>query len=420
VTARLHRLGNGLTVAIEPMDGVETLAVGLYADVGARSEPEGLSGLAHMVEHMVFKGAGARDARALAEAAEDAGGSLNAWTARDQTVFHARMLAEDLALGVDLIADLVRAPHLDADELERERGVVLAELGEARDTPDDIIFDQLQAAAFGTQPLALPVLGDEAGIAAIDVAALRDWIATRYRPDGLILAAAGKIDEDALLRLAEARFGDMAPGVALPALPARFVGGASHDRRRFDQTHIAFAHPGTSIHDDAFHALGLFASAAGGGASSRLFQELREKRGLAYSIYAWTHSYADTGLLGVYCATAKADAAEAYRLAGDVLRDTADAMDERELARARAQAKAGLLMGLESVASRCDHLARQVQVHGRIVPPVETVAALDAVTLDQARAAGAAAIAGGLATATIGGGKLTATRPATAKLAKAA
>jgi len=406
VTARLHRLANGLTVAVDPMSGVETLAVGLYADVGARSEPAGLSGLAHMVEHMVFKGAGSRDARALAEAAEDVGGSLNAWTARDQTVFHARMLASDLSLAVELIGDLVRDPHLDADELERERGVVLAELGEARDTPDDIIFDQLQGSAFGAQPLALPVLGDEAGIAAIDTAAMRDWIATRYRPDGLILAAAGKVDEDALLRLAEARFGDMAPGAAPRPEPARFVGGAAHDRRRFDQTHIAFAHPGAANRDADVHALGLFAGAAGGGASSRLFQELRERRGLAYSIYAWTHSYADTGLFGVYCATARGDAAEAYALARSVLRETAETLSEAELARARAQAKAGLLMGLESVAQRCDHLARMIQVHDRIVPPAETVAALDAVTLAQARAAGAKAISGGLATATVGGAKL--------------
>ena len=406
MTARLHRLANGLTVAVDPMSGVETLAVGLYADVGARSEPAGLSGLAHMVEHMVFKGAGSRDARALAEAAEDVGGSLNAWTARDQTVFHARMLAGDLALAVELIGDLVRAPHLDADELERERGVVLAELGEARDTPDDIIFDQLQGAAFGTQPLALPVLGDEAGIAAIDTAAMRDWIATRYRPDGLILAAAGKVDEDALLRLAEARFGDMAPGTSAAAEPASFIGGASHDRRRFDQTHIAFAHPGAANRDEDVHALGLFAGAAGGGASSRLFQELREKRGLAYSIYAWTHSYADTGLFGVYCATARGDAVEAYALARQVLRETAETLSEAELARARAQAKAGLLMGLESVAQRCDHLARMIQAHGRIVPAAETVAAINTVTLAQARAAGANAISGGLATATVGGAKL--------------
>ena len=409
MSARLHRLGNGLTVAVDPMAEVETIAVGLYADVGARSEPAALSGLAHMVEHMVFKGAGTRDARALAEAAEDAGGSLNAWTSRDQTVFHARMLADDLALGVELIADLVRDAHFDPGELERERGVVLAELGEARDTPDDIIFDNLQAAAFGGQPLARAVLGDEAGIAAIDVAAMRAWIGTQYRPSGLILAAAGKVDEDALLALAEARFGDMAAGAAPPIEPARFVGGTTHDRRRFDQTHIAFAHPGVGHRHDDVHALSLFASAAGGGASSRLFQELREKRGLAYSVYAWSHGYADTGLLGVYCATARGDAAAAYTLARDVLADTAATLNEGELARGRAQAKAGLLMGLESVASRCDHLARQIHTHGRIVPPAETVAAIEGVTLAGARAAGAAALAGGLATATVGG-----------KLAKAA
>ena len=406
MTAALHRLANGLTVAVEPMAGVETLAVGLYADVGARAEPDELSGLAHMVEHMVFKGAGSRDARALAEAAEDVGGSLNAWTSRDQTVFHARMLADDLALGVELIADLVRAPHLDGDELERERGVVLAELGEARDTPDDIIFDHLQAAAYGTQSLARPVLGDEAGIAGIDVPAMRDWIATRYRPDKLVLAAAGKVEAGALLKLAEARFGDMAPGDAPPVPPARFAGGANHDRRRFDQTHIAFAFPGLDhLHADA-HALALFASAVGGGASSRLFQELREQRGLAYSIYSWTQSYADTGLLGVYCATARGDAAAAYALAHEVLRDAAGTLSEAELARARVQAKAGWLMGLESVAGRCDQLAGQIQVHGRIVSAAERIARLDAVSVIQARAAGAAALAGGLATATIGGGKL--------------
>jgi predicted Zn-dependent peptidase len=409
MSARLHRLANGLTVAVEPMAGVETLAVGLYADVGARAEPAGLSGLAHMVEHMVFKGAGARDAKAIAEDIEDVGGSLNAWTARDHTVYHARLLAGDLALGVEMIADLVRAPHLDADELEREKGVVLAELGEARDTPDDIIFDHLQAAAFSGQPLGMPVLGDETSIAAIDVAALRGWTAERYRPAGLVLAAAGKVDEDALLALAEARFGDMSASAPSPPVAAHFGGGTHHDQRRFDQLHVALAHPGLGhAHDDVF-ALALYAAAAGGGMSSRLFQQVREARGLAYSIYAWTHSYAETGLLGIYCAAARAQAAEALALTRRVLAETAETLSDTELARAKAQGKAGLLMGLEGVGSRCDHLARQIQVHGRIVPPGETVAQIDAVTLAQARGAGQAALSGGEALATVGG-----------KLAKAA
>lgn len=403
MSASLHRLSNGLTVAVEPMDGVETLAVGLYADVGARSEPAGLSGLAHMVEHMVFKGAGTRDARAIAEDVEDVGGSLNAWTARDHTVFHARLLAGDLALGVGMIADLVRAPHFDEGELEREKGVVLSELGEARDTPDDIVFDHLQVAAFPGQPLGLPVLGDEASIAAIDAAALRRWVAEQYRPDGLVLAAAGKVDADALLKLAETHFGDMAPGAPAAPSPASFAGGAHHDRRRFDQIHLALGWAGLGHRDPDVHALGLFASAAGGGMSSRLFQELREARGLAYSIYAWAQPYAETGLFGVYCAAARDRAAEALALAQEVLARTADDLTEAELARARVQARAGLLMGLEGPAARCDHLARQIQIHGRIVTPAETVAALDAVTLAQARAAGQRALAGGRAIATVGG-----------------
>jgi predicted Zn-dependent peptidase len=403
MSARAHRLANGLTVAVEPMAGVETVAIGLYADVGARSEPKGLSGLAHMVEHMVFKGAGARSAKQIAEAIEDKGGSLNAWTARDHTAFQARALADDLALGAELIADLVRNAHLDADELERERHVVLAELGEARDTPDDIIFDHLQAAAFAGQQLGEPVLGDEQSIAGIDTAALRGWIAEQYRPDGLVLAAAGKVDEDVLLRLAEQLFGDMAPGRPPVPTAAGFVGGTHHDRRRFDQLHVALAHPGVGHTHPDLHALSLFGSAAGGGMSSRLFQQVREERGLAYSIYSWVQPYADTGMFGVYCAAARNDAAEALALSRRVLAQTAETLSQDELDRARAQAKAGLLMGLESVASRADHLARQIQIHGRVVTPAETVSQIDAVTLAQARAAGAVALSAGEALATIGG-----------------
>ena len=402
MSARLHRLANGLTVAVDPMPGVETLAVGLYVDAGSRSEPAGLGGLAHMVEHMVFKGAGTRDARRLAEDIEDVGGALNAWTARDHTVFHARLLPDDLALAVEVIADLVRAPRFDEQELEREKGVVLAELGEARDTPDDIIFDHLSAAAWGGEGYGAPVLGGEASIAAITVAAMRDWLAEQYRPAGLVLAAAGKIDEAALLRLAEVCFGDMAAGAAPAAAQARFAGGTVRDARRFDQVHIALGLPGVAQLDAAAHALNLFAQVAGGGASSRLFQAVREERGLAYSIYAWTQAAADTGMLGLYLAADKANAPRAFALARDVLAQTAEALDAAELARAKAQSRAGMLMGLEGVQARCDHLARQLQVHGRIVPPAETIAAIESVTLADARAAGQGALAGPEAVASVG------------------
>ncbi|MBV9842875.1 MAG: insulinase family protein [Sphingomonadaceae bacterium] len=409
MSARLHRLANGVAVAVEPMAGVETLAVGLYADAGSRSEPAGLGGLAHMVEHMVFKGAGARDARAIAEDIEDVGGALNAWTARDHTVFHARLLPADLTLGLDVIADLVRSPRFDADELEREKQVVLAELGEARDTPDDIVFDHLAAASWKGQRYGDPVLGDETSIGAITVAAMRAWLAEQYRPSGLVVAAAGKVDEGALLALAEARFGDMEAGAPPPPSAASFTGGTVRDNRRFDQVHLALAHPGVAQGDPALHALSLFAGAAGGGMSSRLFQEVREARGLAYSIFAWSQAAADTGAFGLYLAADKANAPHAFQLARDVVAQTAEGLTDAELARAKAQAKASLLMGLESVQARCDHLARQLQIHGRIVEANETIAALDAVTLAEARAAGQASLLGPAAIASVG-----------ARLAKAA
>jgi predicted Zn-dependent peptidase len=400
---RLHRLANGLTVAVAPMAGVETLALGLYVDVGGRNEPADRAGLAHMVEHMVFKGAGGRSARVIAEAIEDVGGTLNAYTARDHTVFHARLLPGDLALGLELIADLVRAPDFAAEELVREKAVVLSELGEARDTPDDIVMDNLQSAAYPDQPFGRPILGDEDSIEAITVTDLGGWISGLYRPDGMVVAAAGKVDEDHLLALVEARFGDLARG-APPAPPAaQFLPGTHHDVRRFDQLHLAFAFPGVAVHHPDHHALALFAGAAGGGMSSRLFQELRETRGLAYSVFAWSAAYADAGSLGVYLATARRDGARALKLAREVLTQTAAEIDEAELARARAQARAGLLMGLESVQARCDHLARTIQVHGRIVPPAETVAAIDAVTVAQLRSAAQTALAGGEALASVGG-----------------
>ena len=399
---RITRLANGLTVAVQPMDSVETLAVGLYADCGSRHEPAELNGIAHLMEHMVFKGAGTRSARAIAEAVEDVGGSINAYTARDHTVFHARLLPNDLALGVDLIADLVRAPTLDADELEREKSVVLQELGEARDTPDDIIFDHLQSAAYPGQAIGRPVLGDEQTIASATVDALKGWIDTHYRPETLVLAAAGKVDEDALLKLAEARFGDLAPAPRAATEDARYTGGRFADERKFEQAHLTLAFEGLSYHSADQYALGLFASAAGGGMSSRLFQELREERGLAYSVYAYHSPFADTGMFGVYLATARKEAARALELARKVLIETAETLEPAELERAKAQAKAGLLMGLESVQARCDHLARQLMIYGRPVDAAEIVAEIDACDLDRVRAVGAAMLATPVTEATVG------------------
>ena len=401
--AELTRLANGVTVAIDPMPGAQSAAIGLHAFVGSRSEADGKGGLAHLVEHMVFKGARGRDARAIAEAIEDVGGSLNAWTARDQTAFHARTLAPDVGLALELIADLVRAPKLDEAELEREKLVILSELGECLDAPDDLIHDHLFIAAFGDQPLARPVLGGEPSIRCLTRTDCVAWLEEQYRPERLVISAAGKVDPGHIMLLAEALFGDLAMVAAPPLETARFTGGIKSDRRAAEQTHLAFAYAGVPAWDPAAPALSLFAQAVGGGMSSRLFQELREERGLAYSIYAWTQGFADTGLFAVNLSADKARAAEAMALARAIVERAAEGLTDVELKRARAQVEASILMTLETPQGRADAMARSIEIFGRIVGVDEMLTELRAVDAEAARAAGRRTLDGPRALASIGG-----------------
>jgi predicted Zn-dependent peptidase len=401
--AELTRLANGLTVAIDPMPGAQSAAIGLHAFVGSRSEPDGKGGLAHLVEHMVFKGTRKRDARAIAEAIEDVGGSLNAWTARDQTVFHARTLAPDVGLALELIADLVRAPRLDEAELEREKLVILSELGECLDAPDDLIHDHLFEAAFGEQALARPVLGNEATIGGLDRNDCVQWLEQQYRPDRLVVSAAGKVDPGHVLLLSEALFGDLEDRPTPPIEPARFIGGIRSDRRQAEQTHLALAWQGVPASGPAAPALSLFAQAVGGGMSSRLFQELREERGLAYSIYAWTQGYAETGLFAVNLSADKGRATEALNLARDIVQRSAEDLSDAELNRARAQIEASILMAMETPQGRADSMARSIEIFGRIMSVDEMLDELRAVDVDAARAAGRAMLEGPRAIASIGG-----------------
>ncbi len=399
---QLTTLANGLRVASRPMPGFETVAVGLYADAGSRHEPARVNGIAHLFEHMVFKGAGGRSARELSEAIEDVGGELNACTEREGTSFFATLLAEHLPLGIELLSDMILRPHFDPAELAREKEVVLQELGEARDTPSDIIFDDLWAAAYPDQPLGRSILGDEDSIAAIELADLHAWRAERYRAGSLYLVAAGKVDHAALVALAEARFADLPPGVIASPEPAHFAGGVRSGGARADQAHLAIAFAAPAQLDSDYYAARMFADLAGGGASSRLFQAVREERGLAYTIWASLNPYRDAGIFHVYAATARRQAAAAAALIGEVVADAAETATQRELDRVRTQAKAGLLMSLESSWGQASYVARQLIVHGRLVEPDEVVRALEKVTLDDVRAAGAKMLAGARASATIG------------------
>jgi predicted Zn-dependent peptidase len=395
-------LPNGLRVASRNMPSLETAAVGLYADTGSRYEPARLNGIAHLFEHMVFKGAGGRSAREISEAIEDVGGDLNASTDRDGTNFMASVMAEHLPLGVELIADMILRPHFTTAELEREKDVVLQELGEARDTPNDIIFDDLQSAAFADQPLGRSVLGDEESIESITVEDLHDWRRGQYRTGSLSLIAAGKVDHEALVDLAAASFADLPGGTNLAPEPARFTGGDRVGRTSSDQAHLALGFAGPGQHDDDYYAARLFADAVGGGMSSRLFQQLREDRGLAYSVYASLCPWRDVGLFSVYAATARRQSAAAAQLIEEIVTDAVHTMTQREVERVRTQAKAGLLMSMESPWGQAHYVARQLSIHGRLVEPSEVIAELAAVTLEDVREAGAKMLAGPRARATIG------------------
>ncbi len=399
---KLTTLPSGLRVASRSMPGIETAAVGLYAEAGSRHEPARLNGIAHLFEHMVFKGAGGRSAREISEAIEDVGGDLNAATDRDGTSFTAAVLGEHVPLAVELIGDMILAPHFTRADLEREKDVVLQELGEARDTPNDIIFDDLWTVAFGDQALGRPVLGDEASIEAITIEDLHDWRRSRYRAGSLFLVGAGKIDHDQLVALAEGRLSSLPLGEIDIPEAARFTGGTKVGRATADQAHMALAYPAPAQRDPDHYAARFFCDIVGGGMSSRLFQQVREERGLAYSVYSQLHPYSDAGLFYIYAATARRESAAAALLIEETLAAAVGSVTEREVERVRTQARAGLLMSIESPWGQAHYLARQLSVYGRLVEPAEVIAELQAVTLEDVRAAGEKMLAGPRARATIG------------------
>ena len=398
----LTTLANGLRVASRPMRSVETVAVGLYAPTGSRYEPVELNGIAHLFEHMVFKGAGGRSAREISEAVEDVGGDLNASTDRELTAFYATLLAPDLPLGVKLLADLVRRPHFEPKHLDLEKKVVLQELAEARDTASDIVFDHLQDAAFPDQPLGRSVLGSDQTIRRIAVDDLHRWLANHYGPSQLVLVAAGKLEHQQLVDLAEAAFGDMTASLRIAPEPARFVGGQRFERRKSDQAHIAIATPAPSWGAADAYASQLFADVVGGGSSSRLFQELREEQGLAYSVAAGAQNYAGAGMFWTYVAADRSDAGHVYREIDRVLDETVSLIAPREVERARAMAKAAMLMSLESCWGQASYLATRLIRDGALAEPSEIVARLDAVSLDEVRDVGARMLAGARAVAAVG------------------
>jgi predicted Zn-dependent peptidase len=376
---QVHTLANGVRVVADPAPGFETLALTVVAGRGARAEDEARAGWAHLLEHMVFKGAGARSARDIVEAIEAEGGSINAATGHERTSFQVRGLAGGLRLGMEVVADLMLRPTLAAADLAQEVGVIAQEIAEAADAADDFVFDLAQAAAFAGQALGRPVLGTEASIAAADPSALAAWRAQLYAPDQLVISAAGAIDEEELLRLAEREFGEAKSSPSAPPPLACFTGGRAAEAKRLEQAHLVFFLPGVGAVDPDYFAARVFTEALGGGMSSRLFQEARERLGLAYAIDAFAESYQETGLIGVYAGCAAKDATALAKVVAREFSKLAEGVGAAELARAKAQLKAALFMARESLSARAEQASAQLLVFGRLLTTQEIADAIDAV-----------------------------------------
>ena len=385
MTVNLTTLPNGFRIVTEAMPGLQSAAIGVWVLAGARNEQTAQNGIAHFLEHMAFKGTGRRSALQIAEAIEDVGGYINAYTSREVTAYYARVLKEDVPLALDVVGDILRNSIFDLKEIEVERGVILQEIGQALDTPDDIIFDWLQEQAYPDHPLGRAILGQQDGVARFDRSDLTGFVAQHYRPGQMVLAAAGAVDHDALVKTAEAKFGDMAPGAAPTAPLARFGGGEIRRVKTLEQAHMALAFESPAYGAADIHTAQIYATALGGSMSSRLFQEIREKRGLCYTIYAQAGAYADTGMMTIYAGSSGDSMGALPEITIDEMKRAADDMRPDEVERARAQMKAGLLMGLESPSNRAERLARMIQIWGRVPGLEEVVEKIDAVTLSDVR-----------------------------------
>ena len=389
MTVRQHTLPNGLRIVTEDMPGLASAAVGVWVGAGGRHETEAENGVAHFLEHMAFKGTETRSALDIAEAIEDVGGYLNAYTSREATAYYARVLGEDVPLALDLIGDILVRPRFAEADLETERGVILQEIGQALDTPDDIVFDWLQEAAYPGQAFGRSILGAAERVKAVDAAALRAFVDAHYAPGRIVVAAAGAVDHEAVVRQAEAIFGGLVARPAPPTPPARFRATERRVEKPLEQAHFTLALEAPDWHDDALYAGQVFSTLLGGGMSSRLFQEAREVRGLCYTIFAQASAHEDTGILTVYAGTGAEEVRGLAELVADETARAVAGASEAETARARAQLKAGLLMGLESPFGRCERMARSLLIWGKVHPTEETVARIEAVDAAAARAAGA-------------------------------
>jgi predicted Zn-dependent peptidase len=385
MSVQVSRLSSGLRVVTHKMDHLESSALGVWVSAGSRCEREHEHGLAHLLEHMAFKGTKRRSAIDIAEEIEAVGGEVNAATSIETTSYYARVLKEDVPLAIDILSDILSNSTFDPEELHREQHVILQEIGAALDTPEDRVYDLFTEAAYPGQPIGRTILGTPETVTAAGSPMLSAYLGEHYRGPSMIVSAAGAVDHDQLVATAEERFGALGTGDTATPVLARYRGGEMRESRDLMETQIMLGFEGVPYSSPDFHTAQILASILGGGMSSRLFQEVRERRGLCYSIYAFHWSFADTGIFGVHAATGPGDVNELMPVVIGELERAAHDIGEKELLRARAQLRAGLLMTLESPSARAGQIARQLLLFGRVIPTQELVEKIESITIEDIR-----------------------------------
>ena len=378
----VSRLSNGLTIATETLPSIESVALGVWVKSGSRNERDDEHGIAHLLEHMAFKGTEQRSAWKIASEIENVGGEINAATSVETTSFYARVLTDDVPLAIDILADILTNSKFDSDELEREQHVILQEIGAAHDTPDDIVFDRFTETAFRHQPIGRSILGTPETVKSFTSKQLHAFMERQYAADRMVVVAAGDVKHDVFVREVEKRLGSFrskAEGV-IPQY-ANYVGGDFREDRDLMDAQIVLGFEGRAYHVRDFYASQVLSMILGGGMSSRLFQEVREKRGLCYSVYAFHWGFSDTGIFGIHAATGQSDIAELVPVIMSELQKAGDMVLQEELDRARAQYRAGLVMSAESASSRASQIARQMLLFGRPIPKEELIERLSNLTV---------------------------------------
>jgi predicted Zn-dependent peptidase len=402
MSVRLTTLPNGFRIITDSIATVETASVGVWIGAGSRNETIHNNGVAHFLEHMAFKGTTTRSAYEIARAIEDVGGYLNAYTSREITAYYARVLKQDVGLAIDILGDILENSIFAEEELLKERDVILQEISQSRDTPDDIVFDYFQETAYPNQPLGRTILGPERNVTGMTRETLIDFMQTHYNPSQMVFAAAGNVNHEEIVEKVQGHFHLKKNSIPSLQEPAFYQGGTFQETRELEQLHLILGFQGISTQHKDFYTAALYSTILGGGMSSRLFQEVREKRGLAYSIYSFSSSYKDSGIFGVYAGTSKKEGPQVIQVVKEELHKSTHMISEEEVNRAKSQLKAGLLMGMESTSHRAKTLAQQLLTFGKTFSPEEIVLKIESPSLEEIHSFGKSILSSSSTLAAIG------------------